>query len=118
MKDLNKFDFQEKQIRLHDHPMKGGVEMFITAQTENELGLARILFEKHDPSLILEPTALLDPRETQQLFNELWRLGYRPSKPRPSDRPAGGSFPIPSKATQNHLNDMRKIVSKTLSVDL
>ena len=108
MKDLNKFDFQEKQIRLHDHPMKGGVEMFITAQTENELGLARILFEKHDPSLILEPTALLDPRETQQLFNELWRLGYRPSK----------GYQEGMEATQNHLNDMRKIVSKTLSVDL
>ncbi len=51
---------------------------------------------------IIEPTFSLQPEEAQELMDNLWELGFRPSEGTGS---AGALA-----ATQRHLEDMRKLV--------
>lgn len=57
-----------------------------------------------DHALISEPTFTLKPKEAQQLMDDLWQCGYRPSEG------AGSAGSL--KATQYHLEDMRRLVFK------
>lgn len=57
-----------------------------------------------------EPTCRLSPEAAQQLMDQLWQVGIRPTEGTGS----AGSLA----ATQQHLNDMRAIVSKQLEVPL
>lgn len=54
------------------------------------------------------PFVSMEIKEAQRLMDELWDCGIRPSEGSGS----AGSL----KATQNHLEDMRKIVSKMLAI--
>lgn len=58
----------------------------------------------------IAPTGFLDLTEAQSLMDDLWQCGLRPTKGSGS----AGSLA----ATEKHLNDMRKIVSKKLDVSL
>lgn len=57
-----------------------------------------------------QPTFSLTPQSAQQLMDQLWLCGLRPTEGTGS----AGSLA----ATQKHLNDMREIVSKQLNVNL
>lgn len=50
----------------------------------------------------VKPTFELDPTRTQELFNQLWNAGFRPKD--------GTGSVGQLQATEDHLNDMRKIV--------
>jgi len=56
------------------------------------------------------PTLKLDPHNVQALMDDLWSAGFRPSK----DHGSPGALI----STQNHLQDMRALVAKTLEVKL
>jgi hypothetical protein len=60
----------------------------------------RQLFPK-DEGMRREPTFTLRPDDAQQLMDELWRVGLRPTEGTGS----AGSL----SATQRHLEDMRKL---------
>ena len=57
-----------------------------------------------------EPSLQLSPEATQQLMDQLWLSGIRPTEGTGS----AGSLA----ATEKHLNDMRAIVSKQLDIQL
>ena len=57
----------------------------------------------------VQPLLEVDPTDAQQLMDELWHCGLRPSEGTGS----AGSLA----ATERHLNDMRKIVGHALKMD-
>jgi hypothetical protein len=67
-------------------------------------------FKKHDNQTAAKPFLTLSMKDSQRLMDELWKCGLRPSEGSGS----AGSL----RATENHLSDMRKIVSNLLDVDL
>jgi hypothetical protein len=67
-------------------------------------------FKQRSSRMSAEPFIKLEIQEAQQLMDELWQCGLRPSKGTGS----AGSL----RATEKHLDDMRKIVSKNLDVEL
>ena len=68
-----------------------------------------LVFSKHEPEgSQVEPFMRLDIEAAQKLMDELWQCGLRPSEGTGS----AGSL----KATENHLDDMRKIVFNTLEI--
>lgn len=52
--------------------------------------------------VVWNPTISLLPEEAQQLIDELWRVGVRPS--------SGDGSPGQLGATERHLEDMRRLV--------
>lgn len=61
-----------------------------------------LTMEKIDPGSFAEPFAVLGRTEAQQLMDDLWRCGLRPSEGTGS----AGSL----RATERHLEDMRTLV--------
>jgi hypothetical protein len=59
---------------------------------------------------MIQPSMELSKTSAQLLMDDLWHAGLRPSEGSGS----AGSL----RATERHLSDMRKIVSKNLEVDL
>lgn len=60
------------------------------------------------PGEFAPPFATIDIQAAQQLMDELWQCGLRPTEGTGS----AGSL----KATENHLNDMRKIAFKGIGI--
>ena len=74
---------------------------------DGNVDLARpLVFERQEIGLTYEPTMKLRPDAAQQLMDELWRCGLRPSEGTGS----AGSLA----ATERHLNDMQKIAFQLL----
>ena len=63
-----------------------------------------IVFAPFDDHLIAEPMIKLQIEQAQQLMDELWQCGIRPSE--------GAGSAGAMAATQKHLEDMRKLVFK------
>ena len=71
-----------------------------------------IEFEPTTPEMmcrVIEPSFSLEQEEAQALMDQLWYCGLRPTEGTGS----AGSL----KATENHLDDMRKIVFKYIELD-
>lgn len=80
------------------HIRKGHADIGFEFATE-------IVFKKiEEPGIMTPPALFIKPDEAQQLMDELWRIGFRPSEGTGS---AGALA-----ATQNHLDDMRRLVFK------
>lgn len=77
-----------------------GVDHVIAKQLE---------FVKCAEGVMIEPFVKLEIQEAQQLIDELWQCGLRPSEGTGS----AGSL----RATEIHLKDMRKIAFKKLNID-
>jgi len=60
------------------------------------------MFVPENGATLAEPLFSLTPSETQELMDNLWQLGFRPSE--------GTGSAGALKATQDHLEDMRKLV--------
>jgi len=74
-------------------------------------GVAKTVeFEKAEEGMAYPPALYLDYTAAQQLMDSLWECGLRPSE--------GSGSAGAMKAVQDHLKDMRKLVSKSLEVDL
>lgn len=67
-----------------------------------------VLEQVEDGVLIAEPFIKLDIASAQQLMDELWRCGIKPTEGTGS----AGSL----KATERHLEDMRKVAFKYLNI--
>ena len=57
-----------------------------------------------------QPMMQFIPEQAQQLMDELWTVGYRPTQGQQSEGQMG--------ATTRHLNDMRAMVANLAKVDL
>ena len=97
------------QVRIYNDVMWQGYRMFV--RKPNHHGI--ITFEEHkdDEGARYEPPSImLDKTEAQILMDDLWSSGIRPSEGSGS----AGSL----KATESHLNDMRKIAFKQLKMEV
>lgn len=68
-----------------------------------------ITLELKEQGVHIEPSIILDMDMAQQLMNELWVCGLRPSK--------GVSSTGQIEALHSHLDDLRKIAFKQLKID-
>ena len=87
-----------------------GVSLFLRHVTiGSSIVVAKPLtFESYENGEIAKPFLQLSIHTAQQLMDELWQCGLRPTEGTGS----AGSL----KATENHLADMRKIVFKQLNL--
>lgn len=72
--------------------------------------VGKVTMEEADSHRQTEPSFNLDETAAQVLMDDLWNCGIRPTEGTGS----AGSL----RATEKHLNDMRKIVSKQIGVEL
>ena len=97
----------------HDNIMRQQVELVLFQDGPDckRVGRSDItMFPHEEGSCVSEPTLALTRDDTQQIMNELWRIGIRPKD--------GNGGLAHTEAIQGHLSDMRKIVSAKLNVDL
>lgn len=64
---------------------------------------------KHDEGAIVDPIIRIDSHEAQQLMDELWTCGLRPSE--------GTGSAGQSAAQQKHIDDLREIAFKVLKIE-
>ena len=76
----------------------------------NGRGAGELVFKEMDEAAICEPTITIDHDAAQELMDELWHCGIRPSEGSGS---AGSLM-----ATEKHLSDMRKIAFNKLKINL
>ncbi len=103
--DIKPFEFMARR-----EAWNNGVSLYARQTTEGMgLTIAKPLeFHQHDSCMIADPFAILEIQVAQQLMDELWQCGLRPSEGTGS----AGSL----KATEKHLDDMRKIAFKNLKI--
>jgi len=87
-----------------------GIALFLRENTQG-MGLVvahPIEMRQHREDTVYDPFIRLKIQEAQQLMDELWQCGLRPSEGTGS----AGSL----RATENHLTDMRLIVMSQLNI--
>jgi len=87
------------EIRAQSAPWMRAVQLLIR---DGDATAEPIVMKRREPGIMLEPSLSLDPESAQTLMDDLWHCGFRPTEGTGS---AGALA-----ATQNHLNDMRKLV--------
>lgn len=91
------------KIRAQSGVWRHDVEILIVEQWQDGQAVAKPLeFEVVKEGHRIEPTIRITTREAQQLMDDLWQCGLRPSE--------GTGSAGALKATQNHLQDMRRLV--------
>lgn len=89
-----------------DNPARAAIDIYIGIEgNDGSIALAEMEFKEMEPSIRHSPTISIPKEAAQELFNELWRLGFRHRGQN-------------SEAMERHLNDMRKIVAHRLNVKL
>ena len=97
------------EIRVQNAPWYDGIEILITETTNGRRSVAKtVTLEEMKPGEYCEPTMSIKHKEAQQLIDELWQAGLRPTEGTGS----AGSL----KATERHLEDMRKIAFNKLKI--
>ena len=84
-------------------------EFSLFARCGKNLHMQPVQFKEVQPNFYQEPALRFQPEEVQQLMDELWRVGLRPTEGTGS----AGSLA----ATEKHLNDMRKIAFNRFKID-
>lgn len=87
-----------------------GVSLFMRHRTEG-MGICMaqpVEFKQEPEAVVCEPLIRLEVQEAQQLMDELWQCGLRPTEGTGS----AGSL----RSTEKHLADMRTIVMKKLEI--
>lgn len=92
------------EIRAHMQPWFDGIELFI--RKDKQAMAAPLTFKDHEPGMVSDPALRISGDEGQQLMDELWRCGLRPSEGSGS----AGSLA----ATERHLEDMRALVAQKI----
>lgn len=69
-----------------------------------------MVFEQQDKCMEMRPFVQISNSDAQKLIDDLWHMGLRPTESH------GSTGQIA--ATEKHLKDMRKLVSKFAEVDL
>lgn len=69
----------------------------------------KLALSEHEEGSLVQPFTSIDPTTAQGLMDSLWECGVRPTEGKGS---AGAMM-----ATQGHLDDLRKILFKTLNIE-
>lgn len=100
------------RLRIHarrDSFLGDAISVYVAIKGPDTLSVGLpVVFQQQsalDASLTLAPTMMLAPDAAQELMDELWQCGFRPTEGTGS----AGSLA----ATQRHLEDMRALVFKT-----
>lgn len=93
------------EIRAQPDPWWNGVS-FMVMNGDNYC--VDLVFKKIPDGQVIPSSLNIGRKEAQILIDDLWQCGFRPSEGTGS----AGSL----RATENHLNDMRKIVFKKLNI--
>jgi hypothetical protein len=95
---------QDLELRIHETPWYAGYEIaFFSKKGDKQfIGEPVVMRELPPNAYVDEPTARMSRTVMQGLFNELWRLGFRPADG------TGNSGHV--EALKYHLEDMRKLV--------
>ena len=102
---------EEVTIRAVQRPFRSGVELAIAAERNGKMYVMdNVSFVEAADGVMINPDFTLSPNDAQQLIDDLWQAGLRPTEGTGS----AGSL----SATQNHLKDMRKISGKFLELEL
>lgn len=101
----------EIRIRTKFEAWNDQVGFQISCKTSGQLGYAkRIEFEERKEGEYIGETFRISTHETQALFDELWRLGF---KPKDGTGSAGQLL-----ATEAHLGDMKTVAFKLLDHEI
>ena len=105
-------DIQPIEIMARREDWQRGISLYMRRITVGmgEVVAQPIVLKQHTPGLIAEPFLHLTIQEGQQLMDELWQCGLRPSEGTGS----AGSL----RATEKHLSDMRLIAMSKLNIKL
>lgn len=82
-----------------------GIALHLVLEKGERLDVAQpVVMKEHEPEARTEPFLTIDMRAAQQLMDELWHCGLRPTEGTGS----AGSLA----ATERHLKDMQRLVFK------
>jgi len=95
------------EIRAIAAPWHNGVELLV--RDGDAFGVT-VVMEGKKPGMVVDPTIRISRTAAQTLIDDLWQAGFRPTEGSGS----AGSL----KATEKHLQDMRKIAFKQLGLDV
>ncbi len=100
-----------KRILCNIQPWNRAIDiaLFEEQGDRSMIGAPVVMKQRKSDTFVSEPTVQLKPDEAQELMDELWRCGLRPSEGTGS----AGSLA----ATERHLEDMRKIAMKQLGIE-
>ena len=101
---------QEIKVLAEKAPFTGQVELLIAEASGSKRSTGRLTFEALEEDQTIEPTTKISLSAAQELMDDLWRAGLRPSE--------GAGSAGAMRATERHLEDLRKIAGKKLGVDL
>lgn len=88
------------KIRLSKMEFHRGIKVYVLSEDESMIATLPTLVEI-EPHAVVEPTMTFSMEEAQQIMDELWQCGLRPTEGTGS----AGSLA----ATERHLQDMRDI---------
>ncbi len=97
------------QARAQAAPWHAAVEILVTARDADGIRQAvatNLTFETITDGAMIEPTLRLNYEAAQTLMDDLWQAGLRPTE--------GTGSAGALKATERHLEDMRKIAFKLM----
>lgn len=99
-----------KQIRMQRQIFSGNIEIQFIEETNGRVYVAMPLEFKllDEVGFYAPPFMSINPTEAQQMIDELWNCGLRPSE--------GSGSAGALAATEKHLKDMQKIVFHTLKI--
>lgn len=95
------------QIRAQSAPWRNGIELYI-GDPDGKTKVSNIILERTEDAVISTPSFTLTIQQAQVLMDDLWHSGIRPTE--------GSGSAGALKATQSHLDDMRKIAFKGLGI--
>jgi hypothetical protein len=95
------------EIRIERAPWYHGAHVLIRS---GDSVVSGVELETPDPGRIASPSFSISDENAQTLMDDLWAAGFRPTEGSGS----AGSL----RATEKHLDDMRRIVGKHLMVNL
>lgn len=93
-------------VRAQSCPWNGDIEFQIRA--DNAV-VSDLTFSKLDVGSIVKPTGVIPRTAAQTLMDDLWNAGIRPTE--------GSGSAGSMRATEKHLEDMRKIAFRGLGMD-
>lgn len=102
-----------RRFFLQRNPAYRGISLYITDDTAQPAGrvavATNITFESTHEALIPQPLTTLELNEAQELMDELWNCGIRPTD-------GAGSAGAMHRA-EMHIADLRKIAFKALKIE-
>lgn len=101
--------FNGARIMVRKETMDFGLEFILWAPAQPGDSHRRVVahpstFEPHKHGSLVQPTFTLDYTSSQELMDELWRNGIRPSE--------GAGSAGAMAATERHLKDLQRLVFK------